>query len=224
MKLWRMFSLKAVVLACVVPMTGVQAQEVYGGAGIAGLQIGYAHALNSKFSLRADILTLGSRSQSVNNSGTQYQAKVEVGRTALLADWFPFETSGFRLSGGATINNTKAGLTASGVGKSVEIDGTTYTLGAGDSLNVQVKMPSTTPYLGLGWGHRMGNKGWGFHADVGVAVGKFKLTETRAGQLANGGAFGVTQANMDKELKDIRNNLNKVGVFPQVTLGVSYSF
>jgi hypothetical protein len=202
----------------------VQAQEVYGGIGLFGVQVGYAHAVSPNMTVRGDYMLLGNRSKTTNESGTQYLANVKWSRTALVADWFPFETSTFRLTGGATFNNVAVDLTAGGTGTKVDINGKTYSLAANDTLNVKVKMPSTTPYLGLGWGHKQSSKGWGFHADLGVSIGQFKVTETRTGRLANGGALGVTQAEVDAEMADIREGVAKVKFLPQATLGVSYRF
>lgn len=214
----------AAALMGLVAASGAQAQVVYGGLGLFGLQIGYAHALKPNLTLRGDYMTLGSKSENVNESGTQYQAKMKWNRTALLADWFPFASSTFRLTGGATFNQVGFDLTAGGAGTSVDINNVDYTLGASDTLNIKVKMPSTTPYLGLGLGHKQGGKGWGFHADLGVSIGQFNVTETRTGGLANGGALGVTQADMDQELVEVRDGVAKLKFMPQATLGLSYRF
>lgn len=77
-----------------------QAQEVYGGAGLFGVQIGYAHAMSSQLTLRGDYMTVGNYNKTTNESGTQYQANLKLNRTALLADWFPMSASNFRLTGG----------------------------------------------------------------------------------------------------------------------------
>lgn len=202
----------------------VQAQEVYVGAGLFGVQLGYAHSIHPSFNLRADHMTAGQRSDSQRESGTTYQTQLDLSRTALLADWFPFESSGFRLTGGVSFNKIGVDLKAGGAGSTVDINGKSYALGANDTLNIQVKLPNSTPYLGFGWGHKPSGKGWGFHTDLGFLLGSFKVTESRGGALANGGALGVTQADMDKELADVRDGVAKLKFLPQITLGVSYRF
>ena len=214
----------AALLASAFVATSAQAQEVYGGLGLFGAQIGYAHAISNTVNLRGDFLVLGSRSKTSNESGTDYKAKLDWSRTALLVDWFPSEANSFRLTAGATFNKIGFDLNAGGAGQKVDINGRSYTLSANDSLNVQVKMPNTTPYLGIGWGHQPSQKGWGFHSDLGVSIGQFKVTETRKGALANGGALGVTQSDMDKELADIRDGVSQLKVLPQFTIGASYRF
>ena len=114
---------------------------MYAGAGLFGVQLGYAHALTSSLNIRADYMTLGGRSKTTNESGTEYHAQIDWSRKALLADRFPFEVSTFRLTGGATFNNVVLDLTAGGANTKVDINGRTYTLGANDQLNIKVKMP-----------------------------------------------------------------------------------
>lgn len=200
-----------------------QAQEVYVGAGLFGVQLGYAHAVTPSLSLRGDFLTMGSRDKTFKESGTAYQGKINWSRKALLADWFPMG-SGFRFTAGATFNDVKFDLLANGAGQTVDINGRQLSLTANDSLSIQVKMPSTTPYVGIGFGHKPGSKGWGFHSDFGASLGKFKVTETRTGGLVNGGVLGVTQTDVDKELAEVREGVAKLKLLPQLTLGVSYHF
>lgn len=201
----------------------VQAQELYVGGGLFGVQIGYAHAISPSFGLRGDLMTMGQRDKTFNESGTSYQGSMNWSRKALLADWFPTGGS-FRLTAGATFNDVKFDLLSNGAGKSVDINGRKFSLSANDSLSVLVAMPSTTPYIGMGFGHKQGNKGWGFHSDFGGSLGKFKVTEKRTGGLVNGGALGVTQADVDKELAEVRDGVAKLKFLPQVTVGLSYSF
>ncbi len=85
-------------------------------------------------------------------------------------------------------------------------------------------MPSTTPYLGIGYGHHGGQKGLSFYADLGVLVGGLKLTESRTGDLADGGSAGINQLDVYTELKDLNDELSKMKVLPQITLGLSYRF
>lgn len=213
----------AVLMVCFAA-NGASAQEVYGGVGLFGAQIGYAHALSPSWTVRGDYMTMGQRSKTTTESDTEYQAHLKMNRKALLADWFPWESSSFRLTGGATFNQVQFDLTAGGAGTSVDINNKKYPLGANDALKIQVKMPSTTPYLGLGWGHKAGRQGWGFHADLGFSVGQFKLTETRTGELREGGALKVSQAEVDLETAEIRKSVAKIKFLPQATLGLSYQF
>jgi hypothetical protein len=72
----------------------------------------------------------------------------------------------------------------------------------------------------LGWGHQAAD-GWRFSADIGAALGKATLTATPRGALA--GQADI-QANIDKELVDLRNGVGKVRLMPQLSVGVGYAF
>ena len=138
----------AVLMVCFAA-NGASAQEVYGGVGLFGTQIGYAHALSPSWTVRGDYMTMGQRSKTTTESDTEYQAHLKMNRTALLADWFPWESSTFRLTGGATFNQVQFDLTAGGAGTSVDINNQKYILGAGDALKSRSRCRA--PRLTWGW-------------------------------------------------------------------------
>jgi hypothetical protein len=197
---------------------GAQAQEIYGGAGILGVQLGYAHAINPNFTVRGDYMTMGRKEKTQVESGTTFNAKVGFSRLAIVGDWFPSASSGFRVSGGLTSNNMGVELKTSGSG-TVDIDNQQYILSGADSFTVKVKLPSTAPYLGIGYGHQKGEKGLGFHADFGAILSGFKVSEVRTGALTS-----ISQAQVDRELASIKDSVGKLKLFPQLTVGLSYRF
>jgi len=195
------------------------AGEIYTGLGLPGAGAGYAQPLGERLTLRGDIFTLGSRTRSVVENGIRYEADYKLQRSALLLDWFPFAGS-FRLTGGATSNRYRIGLDASGAGGSLTIGDRTYVTTAADGLKVEVEFPKTTPYAGIGWGHRVG-QGWRFSADIGAALGRATLGASVRGPLASAPDI---QVNLDKELAELREGVGRIRAFPQVTLGIGYSF
>ncbi len=207
------------LVAALLAALPAQAGEVYTGIGLPGLGIGYAHPLNERFTLRADLYSLGKRSRSTRESGIDYDGRYRLHRAALLADWFPFGGS-FRLTGGVAFNDYRVVLDASGAGGSITIGDRTYNTTADDGLNVQLRFPRTTPYVGIGWGHHLGS-GWRFSADIGAAIGRARLTATPRGQLA---AEPDIQANIDRELAELRDGVGKVRAIPQLSIGFGYSF
>ncbi|CAD5373703.1 conserved exported hypothetical protein [Rubrivivax sp. A210] len=197
-----------------------QAGEVYAPIGIPGIGIGYAQPVNSMFTLRADFMTLGSRSKDTTEDGITYQGRYKLQRTALLVDLFPMAGS-FRFTAGAVLSTYKGTLDASGASGTITIGDTTYTgLSAADGMNVEIKFPSTTPYLGIGWGHQAGS-GLRFSFDIGAAIGRAKLTASPRGQLAS---EPTIQADIDKELAELRDGVGKVRAIPQLSFGIGYSF
>jgi len=195
------------------------AGEVYVGLGLPGVGLGYAQPINPNFTLRGDIFTLGSRDITETESGIDYRGNYKLQRAALLADWFPFSGS-FRLTGGAAFNTYKISLDASGAGGSLTIGDRTYITTAGDNLNVQIKFPGTTPYVGIGWGHQTGS-GLRFSADIGAAIGRATVAATVRGQLASAPDI---QNNLEKELTELRDGVGQVRAIPQLSLGIGYSF
>lgn len=196
-----------------------QAGEVYANVGLPGIGLGYAHPIDSRFTVRADFMTLGSRSKSTTEEGIRYDGRYKLQRLAVLGDWFPFGGS-FRLTGGLSSNQYKVTLDATGENGSLTIGDRTYTTTAADGLKVEVKFPSVTPYLGIGWGHQSAS-GWRFGADIGALVGRAKVDATVRGALASEPDI---QANLDKELAELRDGVGKVRAIPQISFTVGYSF
>lgn len=193
--------------------------EFYALAGVPGIGLGYARPLDSRFTVRADFLTLGSRTRTTTEDGIQYQGKVRMQRMALFGDWFPFEGN-FRLTGGVSSNSISMTLDASGAGGSLAIGDRTYTTTAADGLDVHIRFPSVTPYLGIGWGHQL-NTGWRLSADLGALIGRAKVSATPRGPLAGEADL---QVNLDKELEALRSSVGRIRAIPQLTISVGYSF
>ncbi len=194
------------------------AAELYLKAGVPGVGGGLSLPLGPHLGLRADYLKLGERRERRTEDGIDYDATAKAARAALLADWFPFAGS-FRFTVGATSNQYKLDLLASGAGGTLRIGNTTYNTSAADQFKVQVKFPSSTPYLGLGWGHGTGS-GLRFSLDIGASVGKATLGYQLSGPIA----AQASQADIDAELAELRDGVGKVKAIPQITLGLGWSF
>lgn len=200
------------------PMARVHA---YAAAGLPGVMLGMAWPLNGRFTLRADYATLGSHTKDRTEEGIDYRARIKTGRLGLFGDWFV--AGGLRLTGGLTFNQYRVDLRFQGNGGPVEIGGTTVVATAEDRFDVKIELPDTTPYLGIGWGHRAesAESGFGFVADLGVSIGRAKVSATASPSLY---AKGVTQADIDRELEEVKDGAGKIRVLPQASLGVSYRF
>jgi hypothetical protein len=209
----------AVCLGASAFSVSVAAGEVYLGLGAPGVTLGYAQPLSSAFGVRIEASTLGSRRERRNEEGVDYDARLKTDRVSLLADWYPVG-GGFRLTGGIASNNYKLTLDASGAGGSITVGTTTYTTTADDGLLVQVKMPRTVPYLGLGWGHQSGPGGFRFGVDLGAYIGKGRVTATPRGQLAAAQAA----ADIDREVTEIRDGVGKIKALPQLGVSFGYAF
>lgn len=195
-----------------------QATEVYLKAGAPGVGGGIALPMSPHLGLRADYLKLGERRERRTEDGIDYDATAKAARGALLADWFPFGGS-FRFTLGATSNQYKIDLLASGAGGSLTLGSSTYNTTAADQFRVQVKFPSSTPYVGLGWGHGMGS-GLRFSFDIGASVGKATVSYQLSGPIAT----QASQADIDAELAELRDGVGRIKAIPQLTFGLGWSF
>jgi hypothetical protein len=195
-----------------------RAGELYLKGGLPGAILGWAQPMGSHFGLRVDVGSIGTISERRTEDGITYDGRLKADRAALLADWFVFGGS-FRFTGGVTSARYSLDLAATGAGGTLTLGDTTYTTTASDRFSVKVKMPSSMPYLGLGWGHQS-NSGLRFSLDLGAKFGKAALSYTLSGPWAG----SVAQSDIDAELAELRDGVGKIKLVPQLTLGLGYSF
>ncbi len=211
--------IRATVLLPLLGAASVQAIELYAPIGVPGAGLGLAFPLNDWVGVRADFMTLGNRTKDTTEDGIDYTARYKVNRSALLMDVFPFAGS-FRITLGATSNKFEVDLDASGAGGSITIGDRTYATTAADGLYVAITFPKTKPYVGIGWGHQTGS-GFRFSADIGATIGKATVSAVARGALATQPDI---QANIDKELAELRDGVGKIKAIPQISVGIGYSF
>ena len=92
-----------------------------------------------------------------------------------------------------------------------------------DGLTARVELPRTMPYIGLGWGQSFA-RGWTVHADLGALLGKAKvtgsLTQSLRDKISLAGFNPDTE--LDRELQQVRDGVDKASFYPVLQLGVSY--
>lgn len=209
----------AIVAAAANLCSGAQAQDSYFGLGLPGLYtLGYARPLNNSVGLRGEYATGLSVNKDGNQDGVNVTGSFKASRLGAFADWFPMG-GGFRLVGGLTVNDLKGDFNAIGSGTST-INGKPVNM-AGQTFNVAVKFPDTTPYIGIGYGHQKSDaKGFGFYADLGVMIGTFTATTTTT--LVSSGL--VTQADVDAQTQKIRDSLGTLSALPSASVGLLYRY
>ena len=102
------------------------------------------------------------------------------------------------------------------------------TVGPNDKVDAQIRWPTIAPYLGVGWGHNIGQHakaGWGFVADIGAYFGNPTVTYEISAQtmarfdaISNGGG----QAEIDRQKALIQKQVDQYRIMPVAYLGVSY--
>jgi len=198
--------------------TGAQAQDIYGGLGLPGLYtLGYAHPVASRWGLRAEHATGLSWTGSGTDNGVSYNTSFKSSRTGLFADWFPF-SGGFRFVGGITANDMKLDVNALGTG-TANINNKPVNM-AGHYFNMNLKYPTATPYLGIGYGHQAATKGLGFYFDAGVVFGSFAadVSTDLVGQA------GITQADVDAQKQQMNDSLGGFKYLPSFSAGMVYRY
>ena len=220
MKKFAQFSLALSVAACLLAPAVSNAAGVYAGIGFPGLTVGYDYTLSSNVSLRGEFSGGLNVSRNGQRSGIDLNGNLKANSLGAFADWYPMSGSGFRATGGVTLNDTKVRFSATSQNASATINGKPVNL-TGETFIVDMKYPGATPYLGLGYSSKRNNeKGWGFFADAGVTIGKFNTSVSTTIV----GKQGITQADVDAQTSSVRDSINKLSVLPKLTIGAVYSF
>lgn len=151
----------------------------------------------------------------------EYDADLELSSFGVLADWYMFDNSGFRLTAGAYYNgNALEGEGKPKAGNDFEIGGTLYTL---DRLDADVEFNSFAPYLGIGWtSGSTGTAGFIFSADLGVLYqgsGDVSLKASGTGTLVPG-----FDDNLKEEEQKLEDELKNYKVYPVATISMGYRF
>lgn len=191
--------------------------EIYLGLGSTGVGAGYAYGINDHFGVRGEFNGY-SYSTDQKSGGTKYDGRLHLQSVGVYGDWFPWANA-FRVTAGYVNTNNKFSGRASGNDGDVTINHVSYSL-VGESAKVQVKFPSSVPYLGLGWGHNPSRPGWGFYGDVGLQFGAPKSRIT----LSPGLASQVPDRDVRAQEEQFNNDLKVLGGYPVISMGVSYSF
>jgi len=198
--------------------TPASAQSIYTGFGTTGITLGFAHRYGERLGSRAELSVVPSTGRSFEEDGIAYDGSLRSTRGAALFDWHP-GGSGWRLTGGLSLNDARAEFTGSPTrAGTITIGGSTVSFGPADRYTARLELPAVMPYFGVGWGHTRA-RGWGFHADLGVLVGEARvsgeLSPSLRAKIAQTGANPDVE--LDRELQTVRFN-----VLPVLSLGASY--
>jgi len=134
-----------------------------------------------------------------------------------LGDYFPFESSGFRLTAGVYINlnNIDAVLTPT---KSATVGGDVYDAENLGTLDANISFNKVAPYIGFGFGNPTGgDSGLGFTFEIGTIYQGGSIVDLTANGLLE------PSAAPDQEQK-FEENLAWFKWYPVVSLGLTYKF
>ncbi|MBN4073847.1 hypothetical protein JYU18_01160 [bacterium AH-315-E07] len=189
------------------------------GLGTLGgkIQLGQSLTKNTNFRLEYNVANYDGDGET---DGVDYDVDLELNSFGLLFDWHAFG-NGFRVTLGGLINDNRLSA-RSNINGDVEVGDVTFTSAQVGQLRGDVTFDSFAPYLGLGWGRAV-TKGWNFIADVGVAFQGSAEANLRSegGTLSNN---PILLNEIDREERELQNDLDGFEVYPVLSLGINYTF
>ncbi|NTU94016.1 MAG: hypothetical protein HGA56_08390 [Chlorobiaceae bacterium] len=199
--------------------TGDIAAGIKGGTlGIGGeVTVGVLPGINFRTGYQAFNYSGDSR-----RSDIDYDYKLKLKNIPLLVDWQPLPITGFRITAGAMINNTKVDATGKAQG-TYDIGGTTYSAAEIGTLTGKIDFNSFAPYAGIGWGNAVNSHfPLTFSCDIGVLFqGTPRVSLAATGPIASDPTF---QAELAEEKASIKDKTDGFRYYPVVSFGVSYKF
>jgi hypothetical protein len=198
--------------------------EETGGVGLSaklgtlGIGADVTLGLNEYVGFRLVVNTMALEPESSPSEGDVY-ADLEYLTYGALLDVHPFG-GGFRVSGGALINDNKFKLRAD-TDEPVNLDDQYYQL---EDFAGEMTFADLSPYLGFGYGQAVGGDGhWHFACDFGVLFqGEPDVTATA--QASNPAAQGLVDQALEQEIANIEDDFEWLKFYPVIAVGVSYRF
>lgn len=204
-----------VALTCAAPAAeavGIGV-EVHGGTlgGGAGLDIGLSDNVGARVGFNRF-----STGEDWTEGDLDYDADLELDSVHALLDWHPFGGV-FRITGGLLANDNRIEGGANVEAGDQVGDGTAFNDGR---IGAEISFDDSAPYLGIGWSSRPANRGLSFSLDLGVmAQGSPDVALTEEEDI-----LGVDQDDLDREAREVEDDLSGYDTYPVLQLGMLYRF
>ena len=191
--------------------------------GTLGIGVDVAKSITPQFNGRLGF-NFGNVNFNRTDSGINYDSQLKLSSVQLFGDYYPFRSSGFRLTGGLVAQNNRFSVTSKPNNNgSYTIDGTQYQASNVGTLSGEYKYGnSIAPYLGIGIG-KSANEGLGFNADLGVMFTGSPQVTLNASNLAFN-TNPITRNQLDNQVRQTENDLRGFNVYPVLSVGLSYGF
>ena len=165
----------------------------------------------------------GKLDASRTDSGISYDSQLNLSSVQLFGDYYPFSSSGFRVTGGLVAQNNTFSVTSKPSNGNYTIDNTQYSASTVGSLTGEYKYAnSIAPYVGIGIG-KSTNDGFGFNADLGLMfTGSPKVSLNASNPIFNNNP--VTRTQLDNQVRRTESDLKGFNVYPVISVGLSYGF
>ncbi|WP_373543431.1 hypothetical protein [Chamaesiphon sp.] len=191
--------------------------------GTLGIGVDVAKSITPQFNGRLGF-NFGNVNFNRTDSGINYDSQLKLSSVQLFGDYYPFRSSGFRLTGGLVAQNNQFSVTSQPNNNGTyTIDGTQYQASNVGTLSGEYKYSnSIAPYLGIGIG-KSTNEGLGFNADLGVMfTGSPQVTLNASNSAFN--TNPITRNQLDNQVRQTENDLRGFNVYPVLSVGLSYGF
>jgi hypothetical protein len=187
--------------------------------GTLGIGVDVAKSLTPQFNGRLGF-NFGNVGFNRTDSGIDYNSQLNLSSVQLFGDYYPINSSSFRITGGLVAQNNRFSVTGKPSGSGTyTIDGTQYAASSVGTISGEYKYGnSIAPYVGIGIG-KPSNEGFGFNADLGVMfTGSPQVTLN-----ASNPAFNNNTA-LNNQARQTENDLRGFSVYPVLSIGLSYGF
>ena len=194
-------------------------------AGTLGIGIDLSHKLNDTFSMRINVNGLRYNGYKRTIQGVDTTTDLKLFTAGVLLDYYPFDDSGFRLSGGVYYNGNKVTTHTGKITGDVTLNGNTYNNSTIDSIDGTLSFNTINPYIGVGYSNEI-TDGLSLVYDAGFMYhGKPQFASTV--HYASG-VSTATKANVESDKKkyvdDVNSKISKLQVYPVVMIGFAYRF
>lgn len=164
-------------------------------------------------------------------SDIEYDAEAHLRTATALLDFHP-GGRGFRLTAGAVWNGTEVeGRSLPPASGSYDIGGVPVPVEILGTLNADAEWDPIAPYVGLGWGNAVGtNQKVGFSFDLGAVFqgeADVELTPVLPADSpinTNPLAREALQILLEREERDLEEDVADYDIYPVVSIGVTYRF
>ncbi len=214
-----------------LPIAARAEQAVSGSLGTTGLGVEWITPLSDTLRARV-MLTYMNIDLDLDVDDIDYTAEFSSANVGAVLEWHPFET-GFRVAGGLVGTNFGFDLQSDSSQQSYDIGNDTYsgTL----QLEGDVEFASVAPYLAVGWSSDLDDYGLYLGLELGVlyvgspnlsldASGAVRSDNFNAGRPVNVDNNADFQADLERERKDLEDELEDYSFYPILTLSVGYRF
>jgi hypothetical protein len=157
----------------------------------------------------------------------KYDYRATANTFDVLLDWFPWESSGFRLSTGLAYNGNRVDARARpSISGSYLIGNRVYDIESVGRINGTIDFRKAAPYVGIGWGRGGGQeRGWTFSSDFGILFhGTPRVALSSSGCTIFTLVCDYLAHDLQRENRELSDKARKYKMYPVIRFGIGYVF